>query len=275
MDFFVNYIAGAFTLVVIFSLFIKLFGFKAIEKGIGEYIETLFIRQKVRLEESVKDEFNKSFELFKMTIQVELAEKIEPLKAELGRSNIAFQVSHTEYIKRQYNHLEELFSKAYEISKAISEKINFSKLTFKKHLAQNEFLKNLLSEYLAKVYISSLYLNEDSRAILIEYAYNIENLFNTYSKYQTTLHDLDYIEESGGNIQYEDEDGEERWESYSSNQIDLMIKQNESLKETCEYVKEQCVHSFSSVDNTIKKFIYKPENPDSIELKYLSMSKSE
>jgi hypothetical protein len=45
----------------------------------------------MRFEGSVKEEFNKAFELFKMTIQVDTAKEIEPLKAELGRGNIGFR----------------------------------------------------------------------------------------------------------------------------------------------------------------------------------------
>jgi len=230
-------------------------GGKVIGEAIKEGTSTLFAKQKTQLVESAKKEFNESLELFKKTIQIDIANKVEPLRADLSRNNIAFQINETEYVKRRFIHLEILFAKAYEIFRTIKDNIQPYKYQAQNLFIQDETVKQILEierDYSKTIYISSPYLDEKSRDVLFNYGLRIHSLLTTYEKYSIEKNAYNSREAHNFSIQYVEDDGTFVDDTMTKEQISLDYKKLYGLHGDIINSLAEFEISFNEVDRTIK-----------------------
>lgn len=105
--------------VIILGAFYFLF-FKSWLKALGREVAKLStIEQLTRLTEGVKKNFNEEMEAYKSKLNEELNQKIEPLKAQLAKSNITHQIEYNFLHQERSKAILELYRKLIELHSAM------------------------------------------------------------------------------------------------------------------------------------------------------------
>lgn len=88
-----EYIIEIVITVILFLIASYFIFYKAWLKALGNEVAKLStVEELTQLEENVKKEFNESLEAYKAKLNEELSLKIEPIKAELDKNNITYQI---------------------------------------------------------------------------------------------------------------------------------------------------------------------------------------
>ena len=94
--------------------------YKAWLKALGNEVAKLSTAEELtNLEENVKKEFNESLEAYKAKLNEELSLKIEPLKAELDKNNITYQIQFGFLHQERAKVILELYHKLIELHSAM------------------------------------------------------------------------------------------------------------------------------------------------------------
>ena len=109
------------TIEVILFLIVSYFIFyKAWLKALGKEVAKLStVEELTQLEESVKKEFNESLESYKAKLNEDLSLKIEPIKAELDKNNITYQIQFGFLHQERAKVILELYQKLIELHSAM------------------------------------------------------------------------------------------------------------------------------------------------------------
>lgn len=105
----------ALLLFVLYLIF-----FKSWLKSLGKEIAKLSNAENLTtIKEEVKNRFNESIEEYKISLREELSNKIEPLKSNLAKNNIAFQIQYSYLHQERANVTIELYRKLQELHSAM------------------------------------------------------------------------------------------------------------------------------------------------------------
>lgn len=228
-----------------------------LKKSLDKTIDTLFLEGNTRVVNRVQSEFNKALEVYKK----DLLEQIEVLKSSLSKENIAFQISHSEYTKKQYVQLEQLFIKAYEVKRVIIDKINT--IIWSTEFSDKKIRTELCEEYIRVAYMSSFYLDEKSRDIIFDY-YTITNaLLISHIKYESARNAKLNLDNSDYTYQIYDEEEEEVITiPYTQEEMKSVDEKHTVTKMNFLDLLKKSKESFDLVEHTIKVFLYKPSKTD-------------
>ena len=102
----------AISYLIFYQGFLKSFGRKIVELATVERLTTI--------QENVKQEFNEKIESYKMDLSAQLAEKIEPLKSELTKNNISYQIEYGHLHQKRGEVILELYQKLQELHGAMA-----------------------------------------------------------------------------------------------------------------------------------------------------------
>lgn len=106
--------------VILFLIASYFIFYKAWLKALGNEVAKLStVEELTTLEESVKKEFNESLEAYKTRLNEELSLKIEPLKAELDKNNITYQIQFGFLHQERAKVILELYRKLIELHSAM------------------------------------------------------------------------------------------------------------------------------------------------------------
>jgi|GEM_PF-1075621 len=108
--------------VILFLIASYFIFYKAWLKSLGKEMAKLITIEKfTQLKESVKKDFNESLELYKSKLNEELSLKIEPLKAELNKQNISYQIQYSFLHQERGKVLVDLYKKLQELYSAMAD----------------------------------------------------------------------------------------------------------------------------------------------------------
>lgn len=115
-----EYIIEIITAVILFLIASYFIFYKAWLKALGNEVAKLStVEELTNLEENVKKEFNESLEAYKARLNEELSLKIEPLKAELDKNNITYQIQFGFLHQERAKVILELYHKLIELHSAM------------------------------------------------------------------------------------------------------------------------------------------------------------
>lgn len=113
-------IIGIIAEVILFLIASYFIFYKSWLKAIGQEIAKLSTIEKLtQLEENVKKEFNESLESYKSKLSEDLSLKIEPLKSELEKNNITYQIQYSFLHQERAKVILELYRKLMELHSAM------------------------------------------------------------------------------------------------------------------------------------------------------------
>lgn len=112
--------------VIIFLLASYFIFYKSWLTALGNEVAKLStIKQLTKLSESVKKDFNEQIENYKNKLNEELTLKIEPLKSELAKNNITYQIQFGFLHQERAKIILELYKKLIELHSAMVDWTNF------------------------------------------------------------------------------------------------------------------------------------------------------
>jgi len=115
-----EYIIEIIITVILFLIASYLIFYKAWLNALGNEVAKLStVEELTNLKESVKKEFNESLEAYKARLSNELSLKIEPLKAELEKNNITYQIQFGFLHQERAKVILELYHKLIELHSAM------------------------------------------------------------------------------------------------------------------------------------------------------------
>lgn len=134
------------------------------------------------IKESVKQDFREKIEEYKSKLSEELSFKIEPLKAELHRGNISYQINLTEITKRRLDRIEEYYMNLIDLQ-AYTAKNMFHYLDDSDFNRKTDEFKIKYDSVNLSRHKCSLYLNDILNNKIIDSLNNVYEAYLNFRKY--------------------------------------------------------------------------------------------
>lgn len=129
-------------------------------------------------------DLNKSLEDYKSKLSAELATQVEPLKASLSRENIGYQITHTEYVRRQFLRIEELFSLLLEVNRFVLSTYSTAvDIDEEAVIKMQEETYGKIREVETKIHVAAFFLPPSTVETLFEYTGNIITMVEVFEGY--------------------------------------------------------------------------------------------